>query len=29
LTKLQEELQYLKDEKRIEIANKLKEAISF
>lgn len=29
LEKLQEELRYLKDEKRIEIAEKLKEAISF
>jgi len=29
LEKLQEEFRYLKDEKRIEIAEKLKEAISF
>ncbi len=29
LEKLQEELRYLKDEKRVEIAEKLKEAISF
>ena len=29
LTKLQEELRYLKEEKRVEIAERLKEAISF
>jgi len=29
LAKLQEELNYLKDTKRVEIAEKLKEAISF
>ncbi len=29
LEKLQEELRFLKDEKRVEIAEKLKEAISF
>jgi transcription elongation factor GreA len=29
LTKLQEELRYLKEDKRVEIAEKLKEAISY